>query len=97
MNLLNSQNAGLRPAMLALAVSVLRGSYIDFFEKFALSRFHGRGAANADCQVIALATSYGENQILLCNKTFCQKIPDFSPYSGFFRNFFTCPWSLDHF
>ena len=28
---LNSQNAGLRPAMLAIAVSVHRGSYLDFF------------------------------------------------------------------
>ena len=32
----------------------------------------------------------------LCYKTFCQKIPDFSPDSGFFRNFFISPWSLDY-
>ena len=38
---LDSQNAGLRSAMLAIAVSVRRGSY-TFFEKFILSKFHGR-------------------------------------------------------
>ena len=42
------------------------------------------------------ATSNGEYGRVLCNKTFCQKIPDFSPDSGFFRNFFISPWSLDH-
>ena len=41
-------------------------------------------------------TSNGENKRVVCNKTFCQKIPDFSPDSGFFRNFFKSPWSLDH-
>ena len=48
-------------------------------------------------QVIVPAASNGENRRMLCNKTFCQKIPDFSPDSGFFRNFFISPWSLDHF
>ena len=42
-------------------------------------------------------TSTGENGRVLCNKTFCKKIPDFSPDSGFFRIFFKSRCSLDHF
>ena len=40
-NLQNSQNAGLRPAMLAIAVSG-SSEILDFFHKFVLFRFHGR-------------------------------------------------------
>ena len=50
--------------------------------------FTDRSLADTNSQVMEPVTSYGENRRMLCNKTFCQKIPDFSPDSGFSRNFF---------
>ena len=44
---INSQNAGLRPAMLAIAVSVRRGN----FGKIVLSRFHVRFVISTTLQM----------------------------------------------
>ena len=68
-----SQNAGIRPAMLAIGVSVRQGN----FGKLVLSRFHVRfsihTADRSILQQIAPVTSNGKNGRLLCNKTFSNR------------------------
>ena len=58
--LINSQKAGLRPAMLAIAVLVRRGN----FGKFVLSRFHEHRSILSRWYI---TTKTGR---VLCNKTF---------------------------
>ena len=80
--------------MLAIAVSVRRGSQTFLRNLFCLD--FTDGTSDRSKLLVIVATSNGEYGRLFCNKTFCQKILDFSPDSGFFRNFFISPWSLDH-
>ena len=94
---INSQNAGLRPAMLAIAVSVRHG-FQSFCDKLVLSRFHGRYF----CRYIYTDSQLCQNVCLKRNIYYVKsrnlsvsiqynsniKTSGFYPESGFFRIFF---------
>ena len=97
--MLHSQNAGLRPAMLALTVSVRRGNLfcLDFTDDFLFTKilFMHCLYFEDSWQVVKLpgqnsiqVTSDGKDGRALCYKTFMTENPGFLPGFRIFPDYF---------